>query len=73
MLRSLALLFLCSLIILNLINVTECDKSGNIPKQSIRSLDVKKTQIFGPGLRPDKVVLPVRYFIIEPHDAHNNR
>lgn len=29
------------------------------------SFDLKKTKVWGPGLQPDKIVLPARYFFIE--------
>lgn len=36
-------------------------------------LDVKRTKVFGPGLQPEKVVYPVRYFFIEAYDTKGNR
>lgn len=38
----------------------------NPKKPMIRhSFDLKKTKVWGPGLHPDKIVLPARYFYIE--------
>lgn len=51
---------------------TRCDKVAGI-KQSIRSVDVERTKVWGPGLEPDKIVLPVRHFYIEPVDAYGKR
>lgn len=39
-------------------------------KGSIRSVNVEKTKVWGPGLSPDKIVVPVRHFYIEPVDAY---
>ncbi|KAK3868882.1 hypothetical protein Pcinc_025762 [Petrolisthes cinctipes] len=36
-------------------------------------LDLKKTRVFGPGLQPDKIVYPARYFFIQLHDTKGNR
>lgn len=36
-----------------------------IRPKNIDSFDWKNTKIWGPGLRPDKIVLPVRFFFIE--------
>lgn len=36
-------------------------------------VDVKRTKVYGPGLQPDKVVYPVRYFFIELYDTKGNR
>lgn len=47
-------------------NQTTCDDV----KTSIRSVDVLKTKVWGPGLQPDKIVLPVRYFYIQAFDAY---
>lgn len=49
-------------------------KSGRVTgnRESIRSVDVKKTKIWGPGLEPDKIILPVRHFYIQPIDAYGN-
>lgn len=66
-------LFINILILSNLSVITKCDPSDNVPKQSIRSVDLKKTQVYGPGLQPDKIVLPVRHFYILPKDAYGNR
>lgn len=46
--------------------LTKCDDV----KSSIRSVDVFKTKVWGPGLDPGKVVLPVRYFFIQAYDAY---
>lgn len=50
-----------------------CDSSRDAPKVSIKSVDVRRTQVWGPGLRPDTIVLPVRYFFIQAHDGHGYR
>lgn len=34
---------------------------------------MRKTRVWGPGLRPDVIVLPVRYFFIEAIDEYGNR
>lgn len=65
--------FLGILIIFNIVYVIKCDKNENIPRQSIRSVDLRRTDVFGPGLQPDKIVLPVRYFYIYPRDTYGNR
>ncbi|XP_064103560.1 protein O-glucosyltransferase 2-like isoform X2 [Macrobrachium nipponense] len=36
-------------------------------------IDVKRTKVFGPGLQPEKIVYPVRYFFIEVYDTKGNR
>lgn len=36
-------------------------------------VDVKATKAHGPGLEPDKIVIPVRYFFIEVYDTKGNR
>lgn len=48
------------------------DSVSNRAKKSIRSVDVEKTRIWGPGLEPHKIVLPVRYFYIQASDAYGN-
>ncbi|XP_055305678.1 protein O-glucosyltransferase 2-like isoform X2 [Sitodiplosis mosellana] len=45
---------------------TKCDDI----KSTIRSVDVFKTKVWGPGLNPEKIVLPVRYFYIQAYDAY---
>lgn len=50
----------------------KCDLDTSRKKVSIRSLDVEKTKIWGPGLEPHKIVLPVRYFYIQAIDAYGN-
>lgn len=47
---------------------TKCDEN----KSTIRSVDVHKTRVYGPGLNPDKIVLPVRYFYIQAFDAYGH-
>lgn len=42
-------------------------------QKSIKSVDVQRTKVWGPGLEPDKIVLPVRYFFIEPIDGHGKK
>lgn len=42
-------------------------------QQSIKSVDVRRTKVYGPGLEPDKFILPVRYFFIEPIDGHGKK
>lgn len=57
------------LISLIILIFTKCDRvTGS--KGSIRSVDVEKTKVWGPGLEPDKIVLPVRHFYIQPVDAY---
>lgn len=41
-------------------------------KSSVRSVDIFKTKVWGPGLYPGKIVLPVRYFYIQAFDAYGN-
>nr|XP_045584389.1 protein O-glucosyltransferase 2-like [Procambarus clarkii] len=36
-------------------------------------VDVKATRVFGPGLQPERIVFPVRYFFIEAYDKKGNR
>ncbi|KAK8746945.1 hypothetical protein OTU49_016907, partial [Cherax quadricarinatus] len=36
-------------------------------------VDLKKTKVYGPGLQPDQIVYPVRYFFIELYDIEGNR
>lgn len=50
---------------------TRCDRVTGT-KKSIRSVDVEKTKVWGPGLEPDKIVLPVRHFYIQAIDAYGN-
>lgn len=50
-----------------------CDGFDDLPKVSIKSVDVRRTEVWGPGLKPDVIVLPVRYFFIRAFDAHGNR
>ena len=38
-----------------------------------KKIDLKKTKIYGPGLYPQNLVLPVRYFFIQPYDEEGNR
>lgn len=64
---------LALLFISNLFSTVKCDNTGKFSKQSIRSVDVYKTEVFGPGLQPDKIVLPVRFFYILPRDAYGFR
>lgn len=66
--RDLAVNFLVFLLIIR--TAVECDLGANRKKVSIRSLDVEKTKIWGPGLEPHKIVLPVRYFYIQAIDGH---
>lgn len=57
---------LCVLILI------DCDRVTGT-KESIRSVDVEKTKVWGPGLEPDKIILPVRYFYIQAIDGYGNR
>lgn len=41
-----------------------------VPKISIKSIDVDRTRVWGPGLRPDEVVTPIRYFFVQAVDRH---
>ncbi|CAL4109437.1 unnamed protein product, partial [Meganyctiphanes norvegica] len=36
-------------------------------------VDMKKSRAYGPGLQPDKIVFPARYFFIELYDTKGNR
>lgn len=36
-------------------------------------VDVNNTKVFGPGLFPELIVLPVRYFFIETYNSKNER
>lgn len=42
-------------------------------QKSIKSVDVQRTKVWGAGLEPDKIVLPVRYFFIEPVDGYGKK
>lgn len=57
------------LVVLALINVVGADtgeKSKNKKKKRrFDEFDIKNTKLWGPGLKPDEIVLPVRYFYIE--------
>lgn len=66
--------FVANLFILLLLILTtvKCDSDANRKKTSIRSVDVEKTKIWGPGLEPHKIILPVRYFYIQAIDAYGN-
>lgn len=50
-----------------------CDSFSGPPKVSIKSVNVHQTKVWGPGLKPDAIVLPVRYFFIQAFDAHGDR
>lgn len=45
---------------------TKCDDV----KRTIRSVHATKSKAWGPGLTPDKIVLPVRFFYIQAFDAY---
>lgn len=52
-------------------NSIKCDTiAANSVKTSIKSVDLRKTRIFGPGIEQPVAVLPVRYFFIEPIDGY---
>lgn len=68
--RDLVVNFLVFLLILRV--AVKCDLDTNRKKVSIRSLDVEKTRVWGPGLEPHKIVLPVRYFYIQAIDGYGN-
>lgn len=36
-------------------------------------VDVKKTLVWGPGLKPDSIVLPARYFFIHAVDESGTK
>lgn len=57
------------LISLNGLYCEYVNTSGNL---SIRSVDVIKTRVWGSGIEPDKIILPVRYFYIQAIDAYGN-
>lgn len=69
--RTYPMIFLVKFQLISLIILifTKCDKVTGI-KGSIRSVDVEKTKVWGVGLEPDKIVLPVRHFYIQPLDAY---
>ncbi|XP_043197759.1 protein O-glucosyltransferase 2-like [Amphibalanus amphitrite] len=50
--------------------------SGNLPADSVDPgadpVDPARCRLTGPGLRPDEVVLPARYFFIQTVDKHGN-
>lgn len=50
-----------------------CDSFRDPSTVTTKSLDVQKTKIWGPGLKPDTIVLPVRYFFIEAFDRQGKR
>lgn len=52
------------------VTYVKCDNLGNV---SIKSVDLRKTKIWGPGIEPHHNILPVRYFFIQPIDAHGYR
>lgn len=54
------LFLLCSLFIVEVIG-------GKV------AVDPKKCKVWGPGLNPDKIVLPARYFFVEAFDKHAKR
>lgn len=68
---------LCTLLLaLTLIQISsaDADKPTKKPKKKkppVAEFDIKKTRFWGPGLSPDEIVLPVRYFYIEllKHDG----
>lgn len=59
-------LILCYIFVFEVI---DCD---DILDES-RQIDVSKTKIWGPGLTPDLVILPVRYFFIQAIDGSGNK
>lgn len=68
--RELLINFLIFFLLIS--TAVKCDLATNSKKVSIRSVDVEKTRIWGPGLEPHKIVLPVRYFYIQALDAYGN-
>lgn len=56
------------------ISSADADRSTKKPKKKkapVVEFDIKNTRLWGPGLYPDEIVLPVRYFYIEllKHDG----
>lgn len=49
-------------------NVINCDDELAKQRKPIRLVNVVKSKVWGPGLTPDTVVLPVRYFFIHAVD-----
>lgn len=60
------------ILLLFILITVKCDSDTNRRKASLRSVDVEKTKIWGPGLEPHKIVLPVRYFYVQAIDAYGN-
>lgn len=50
-----------------------CNDDLAINTKSIKSVDTQKTKVWGPGLTPASVILPVRYFFIHAYDGHGKR
>lgn len=74
MVVAIQLILIINLIfLLMLLPSIHCNNNHNtnvIKKISIKSLDYKRTKVWGPGLRPDEIVTPVRYFFIQSVDRH---
>lgn len=49
-------------------NEINCDDKLSKQTKQIKLVSASKTKVWGPGLTPDKVVLPVRYFFIQVVD-----
>lgn len=56
-------LLLCNIFLLKTIC---CDDV--IDGQPAQRIDPSRTKIWGPGLKPDEIMLPVRYFFIQAID-----
>ncbi|XP_031632184.1 protein O-glucosyltransferase 2-like [Contarinia nasturtii] len=63
--------FLKYFIFFLIVFTANCDGNVSI-KTTIRSVDVQKTKVWGPGLSPERIVLPVRFFYIHAFDSHAN-
>lgn len=68
--RELLINFLIFFVLIR--TAVKCDLATNPKEVSIWSVDVEKTRIWGPGLEPHKIVLPVRHFYIQALDAYGN-
>lgn len=49
------------------INLIHCDDNKT---KKFNSINLKNTKIWGPGITPDAITLPVRYFFIQAIDIN---
>lgn len=70
-------LFLLKLILLTTVNLSESDEQKShiyIPLETPPLLpNLKLTKVWGPGLKPENIVLPARYFYIHAVDENRYR